>query len=120
MDRVVLKVKQGEELNIGFTIKQGGRPFNLSGYNVLVQVKNNPTVKSKPLVDKIITTVSDDSDQGVINNAGSGQFILHLKKEDTSFPIGEYYLVIAIQNDSEENIISSTNCTTAVYKICEQ
>jgi hypothetical protein len=49
-----------------------------------------------------------------------GQFTLHLTKEDTSFPIGEYYLVIAIQNDSEENIISSTNCTTAVYEICAQ
>lgn len=120
MDRVVLKVKQGEELNIGFTIKQGGQPFNLSGYNVLVQVKNNPTVKSKAIVDKVITTVSDNADQGIINNTGGGQFILHLKKEDTSLPIGEYYLVIAIQNDNEENIISSTNCTTAVYEICEQ
>ena len=59
MDRVVLKVKQGEELNIGFTIKQGGQPFDLSSYNVLVQVKNNPTVKSKALIDKVITTVSD-------------------------------------------------------------
>lgn len=120
MDRVYLKVKQGEELSIGFTIKQGGHPFNLSGYNVLVQVKNNPTVKSKPLVDKIITTVSDDTDQGIINNADGGQFILRLKKEDTSLPIGEYYLIIAIKNDNEENIISSTNCTTAVYEICEQ
>ena len=62
MDRVYLKVKQGEELNIGFTIKQGGNPFDLSSYNVLVQVKNNPTVKSKALVDKVITTVSDGED----------------------------------------------------------
>lgn len=120
MDRVVLKVKQGEELNIGFTIKQGGHPFNLSGYNVLVQVKNNPTVKSKAIVDKVITSVSDDNEVGVITIPNQGQFTLHLTKEDTSFPIGEYYLVIAIQNDSEENIISSTNCTTAVYEICAQ
>lgn len=120
MDRVVLKVKQGEELNIGFTIKQGGRPFNLSGYNVLVQVKNNPTVKSKAIVDKVITNVSDDNIVGIITMPNQGQFTLHLTKEDTSFPIGEYYLVIAIQNDNEENIISSTNCTTAVYEICAQ
>ena len=120
MDRVCLKVKQGEELNIGFTIKQGGNPFDLSRYNVLVQVKNNPTVKSKALIDKVITTVSDDNEAGVITMPNLGQFTLHLTKEDTSFPIGEYYLVIAIQNDSEENIISSTNCTTAVYEICEQ
>ena len=120
MDRVDLKVKQGEELNIGFTIKQGGNPFNLSGYNVLVQVKNNPTVKSKAIVDKVITSVSDDNEVGVITMPNQGQFTLHLTKEDTSFPIGEYYLVIAIQNDSEENIISSTNCTTAVYEICAQ
>lgn len=120
MDRVYLKVKQGEELNIGFTIKQGGQPFNLSGYNVLVQVKNNPTVKSKAIVDKIITTVSDGTDVGIIDYPNQGQFTLHLTKEDTSHPIGEYYLIIAIQNDNEENIISSTNCTTAVYEICAQ
>jgi hypothetical protein len=120
MDRVYLKVKQGEELGIGFTIKQGGRPFNLDGYNVLVQVKNNPTVKSKALVDKVITTVSNEEEVGIIDSPNLGKFTLHLTKEDTSFPIGEYYLVIAIQNDREENIISSTNCTTAVYEICAQ
>lgn len=120
MDRVYLKVKQGEELNIGFTIKQGEQPFNLSAYNVIVQVKNNPTVKSKAIVNKIITTVSDGEDVGVINEPSLGKFILHLNKEDTSHPIGEYYLVIAIQNETEENIISSTNCTTAIYEICEQ
>lgn len=120
MDRVVLKVKQGEELNIGFTIKQGGQPFNLSSYNVLVQVKNNPTVKSKAIVDKVITTVSDEEEVGMITMPNFGQFTLHLNKEDTSHPIGEYYLIIAIQNENEENIISSTNCTTAVYEICAQ
>lgn len=120
MDRVYLKVKQGEELSIGFTIKQGGQPFNLSAYNVLVQVKNNPTVKSKALINKVITTVSDDADVGIIDAPGAGKFTLHLNKEDTSHPIGEYYLIIAIQNENEENIISSTNCTTAVYEICEQ
>ena len=120
MDRVYLKVKQGEELNIGFTIKQGNQPFNLSEYNVLVQVKNNPTVKSKAIVDKIITTVSNGDDVGIINEPNLGEFMLHLNKEDTSHPIGEYYLIIAIQNENEENIISSTNCTTAIYEICEQ
>lgn len=120
MDRVYLKVKQGEELGIGFTIKQGGRPFDLSNYNILVQVKNNPTVKSKALINKVITTVSNEQEVGIINSPNLGQFTLHLTKEDTSHPIGEYYLIIAIQNDSEENIISSTNCTTAVYEICAQ
>lgn len=120
MDRVQLKVKQGEELNISFTIKQGNNPFNLSGYNVLVQVKNNPTVKSKPLVDKVITTTSDANDIGIISYPDLGEFNLHLNKEDTSFPIGEYYLIIAIKNENEENIISSSNCTTAVYEICAQ
>lgn len=120
MDRVYLKVKQGEELNIGFTIKQGGQPFDLSSYNVLVQVKNNPTVNSKALIDKVITTVSDGEEVGIIDSPNLGKFTLHLNKEDTSYPIGEYYLVIAIQSENEENIISSTNCTTAVYEICEQ
>lgn len=120
MDRVVLKVKQGEELNLSFTVKQGNNPFNLSGYNVIVEAKYAPTVKSKTLFRKVLTPNSDSTDMGIILYPNLGEFVLHLNKEDTSFPIGEYSLVIAVQNDFEENIISSSNCTSAVYEICPQ
>lgn len=120
MDRVILKVKQGEELNISFTVKQGNDPFNLDGYNIIVEAKYSPTVKSKTLFRKVITTTTDSTNEGVILYPNLGEFVIHLNKEDTSFPIGEYSLVIAVQNNFEENIISSSNCSSAVYEICPQ
>jgi hypothetical protein len=120
MENVVLKVKQGEVINVGFTIKQGGQPMLLTGYTVNFQVKSSPTVKNKPLVNKIITTTSDANTDGVINYPNLGQFYVHLNEKDTSLPIGDYYLIISIQRFNENNIISSTCCTTAKFIICEQ
>ena len=115
-----LCVKQGEELNRGFTIKVGGNPIDLSPYTIIVQVKRTPLEKSKPIVDKTITTVSDLNVDGQILNPQQGEFVLHLTKEDTSWPTGEYALIIALQQENSYDIISSACCNKAVYAICEQ
>lgn len=120
MDKLVLKIKQGEEINVAFTIKQAGNPLVLADYTVDFQVKNNPTVKSKPIIHKEITVDSDINEVGNINYPNLGQFTVHLTEKDTSFPIGEYYLIISIKRYKENNIISSSCCSQAKFIICEQ
>lgn len=116
-----VRIKQGEVLNKIFTIKQGDLPLDLSPYKVRVQVKNSPNIKGKSIIDKIITQTSDINKEGQITNPGGGEFILHITEEDSSFPIQDYYLVISImEDDVYNNIISSSDCSTAMFSICEQ
>lgn len=120
MAELRLPVKQGEEINVGFTIKQDGEVMDLSAYTVHFQVKKAPLVNMPAIVDKEITTVSDDNTIGRINIPQQGQFFVHLLPEDTSYPVGEYSLIIALEQDGLVDIISSKCCNKAVYKICEQ
>lgn len=117
---LILPVKQGEEFNRGFTIKANGSPMDLSEYHIRFQVKRTPLEKAEPIIDKDITTVSDDNIVGRINDAVNGQFFVHLTKEDTSYPTGDYSLIIALEADEFYDIISSKCCNKAIYKICEQ
>ena len=120
MAELRLPVKQGEELNVGFTIRQNNEPMDLTDYNIRFQVKKAPLVSAQPIVDKLITISSDDNTIGRINYPQQGQFFVHLTIEDTSFPTGEYSLIIALEQPGLVDIISSKFCNKAVYKICEQ
>ena len=153
-----LKVKQGEDKSVGFTIKQNGEAMDLTDYTVHFQVKKTPVVTSKPIVDKYITIStfdpiynidglkvhipSDINEAGQITDASNGQFQVHLNEDDTSYPTGDYYLIISLEQyidkeDEEGNvlidddghvikevsycdIISSECCNSAKYIICEQ
>lgn len=153
-----LKVKQGEEKSVGFTIKQNGEAMDLTNYTVHFQVKRTPIVTSNPIVNKYITTssfspiynidgvkVSIPSDiniDGQITNVSDGQFQIHLNEEDTSYPTGDYYLIISLEKYEDKkdkngntlidddghiiktvsycDIISSECCNSAKYIICEQ
>ena len=120
MSELKVPVKQGEELNLGFTIKEDGNAMDLSDYTVHFQVKKVPLVNAPAIVDKLITTVSDMNEVGMINYPLQGKFVVHLKKEDTSYPPGEYALIIALEAPNFIDIISSKCCNKAIYKICEQ
>lgn len=117
---VKLTIKQGEELNRLFTIKVNGAPMALYGYTVHVQVKPDPLLRSKPLIDKKITEVSDINNEGIINAPDQGQFTLHISDKDSSLPIGEYALVISLEQYKYNNIISSNDCGVAQFIVCEQ
>lgn len=112
--KLLLKVKQGEEKSVGFTIKQNGSAMNLSTYTVHVQVKKTPTLNSKPIIDKYITTStatsprnidgvgkiecpSDINVAGQITSPSTGEFQIHLNEKDTSFNTGDYYLIISLE-----------------------
>lgn len=120
MAELILKIKQGEELNIGFTIKAGDSQMDLTGYNIRFQVKEVPLEKSRPLINKLITTVSDMNEEGMITYPDQGQVVVHLKKEDTSFPTGDYSLIVALEGENYYDIISSKCQGKAIYRICEQ
>lgn len=119
-NELILAVKQGEELNRGFTIKAGGNALDLSDYTVRFQVKRVPLENSPSIIDKEITIVSDDNIVGRINNPQQGQFFVHLTKEDTSFAPSDYSLIISLEADNFIDIISSKCCNKAIYKICQQ
>lgn len=120
MSELVLPVKQGEELNFGFTIKEGGNPMDLSSYTVRFQVKRTPLVNAPAIIDKEITTVSDMNTTGMIDSPQQGQFTVHLMEQDTSYPVGEYSLIISLEKENYVDIISSKCCNKAIYKICQQ
>lgn len=119
-DTLVVKVKQGEELALDFTINQGGAPMDLSEYQIAFQVRKAPLEKLTPIIDKLITTTSDFYTVGQIVYPQNGRFTVHLGEEDTKFPVGEYYLVVALAREGEFNIISSPCCSSGKYIICEQ
>ena len=120
MAELILPLKQGEELNVGFTIKQDGSVMDLTDYMVRVQVKKVPLVTYPAMIDKEITTTSDINEVGQINFPQQGQFVVHLKEEDTSFPTGDYSLIISLEQSGYIDIISSKCCNKAIYRICEQ
>lgn len=120
MSKLKLPVKQGEELNIGITINQGGNPMDLSSYTVRFQVKRTPLVNAPAIISKDITMVSDQNTIGIIDSPLDGHFIVHLLPEDTSYPVGEYSLIISLVAPHTNDIISSGCCSGAIYKICEQ
>ena len=118
--KLIVAVQQGEEINLGFTIKQNNNSYAFVDSHILFQVKTAPYEDCEPIIKKEITTTSDINTVGNINFPELGQFVVHLTKEDTSNKIGEYYLVISLIGDNMDNIISSNNCQTATFKICEQ
>lgn len=135
MKFVKLKVKQGEELNFGFTIKGQKydsvteeyiyEPIDLTEYNVRFQVKRTPVLRAKPIIDKLIELPKSPPGIepyaiGEIYDAENGKFYVHLTKEDTSFNTGEYYLIISLVSLHNDDIVSSNCCNSAKFIICEQ
>ena len=135
MNRVKIKVKQGEEISFGFTIKGAvlnqetneyeQQPLDLTDYKIKFQVKVAPLEKVKPIIDKLIELPKEPSGiepytVGEIYDAENGKFYVHLTKEDTSHNTGEYYLIIALVSLHNDDIISSNCCNSASFIICEQ
>lgn len=118
--KLIVPIKQGEELNVAFTVKGNDMPLDLSGYTIKFIVKRVPLENFPSIIDKTITETSDPDTVGYIMQADQGLIVVHLTKEDTSFPTGDYSLIIAMEADNYYDIISSMSCGSAVYRICEQ
>ena len=119
-DYLKVCVKQGEELDIPFTLKENSIPMDLTEYNIRFQVKKVPLADKPSMIDKTINSSSNENEVGIINNPTGGEFKIHLLEEDTSYPVGEYSLIISLEGENYIDIISSDCCNKAIYKICEQ
>ena len=138
-----LKVKQGEEINVRFTLNQyvedeeGNKtlePIDLqpeegSPYSIKFQVKKQPLAKERAIINKLLDVLIDPTEQeiydastttGYIDDPHNGKFFVHFLPEDTSFNPDEYYLIISIVNEHLDDIISSNCCNSAKFIICEQ
>ena len=114
-------VKQGEDVVRRVQLKTGDIPLDLSTYqNVTVQVKKAPLVTAKPMFEKVITDVSDETTVGRITSPSNGELIIRFTKEDTSHPAGDYFFVMVLNGNGVSDIVSSTCCNNAIYRICTQ
>lgn len=120
MTQLVLNIKQGEDLNVPFTIKQDGTVTNLTGATIRFLVKKVPLDSAEAIVSKTITETSDTETIGQITNAIGGQFEVRLLPEDTLFPPNDYYLIIFMDINGNSDIISSTANGSAIYRVCTQ
>lgn len=119
-NKLVLPVKQGEELLIDFAITSDGVPLDLTGAEVVFQVKESPNVAFKPMFEKICTTTSDINTVGQIIDPLNGKVQLKLNTEDTSYPVNSYALIVFLNSGPQQDIISSDYCNSGEYRVCNQ
>jgi hypothetical protein len=120
MSQLVLKVQQGEKLNIPFEIKSNGLAVDLTSATITFQVKKAPYITNQPMFSKTITTSTDPDVDGQITFPLQGKFEVHLTEADTSYVPQDYYLIIFLDVNSNKNDISSIAGGNAIYKVCTQ
>lgn len=118
--QLTLSVKQGEVFDIPFEIKADGVAVDLTGASILFEVKKTPLVSANAIISKSITENSDIDTIGRITYPESGKFQVHLSSIDTSYAPYDYYLIITLNINDQEDIISSIGNRKAVYRICTQ
>lgn len=119
-DKLIIKIKQGEALSYNMSIKADGSPLDLSNRTIVVEAKTAPFENVEPMFRKEITTTSDLNTVGQITDPLGGQFQVMFTKEDTSYPVDEYCLVLALSDGITYDIISSKCCGSGQYIICAQ
>ena len=121
MGRIKVCVKQGEDILIGFKIKQDGSPLDLSTYdNITVIVKKAPYVTVPPMFEKVITTASDLATVGQITSPTDGEVRVRFTEEDTSYHVGEYAFIMVLNGNGSKDIISSDCNNEGVYIVDNQ
>lgn len=121
MGRIKICVKQGENIAIGFKIKQDGLPLDLSTFdNVTVIVKRAPYVNVEPMFEKVITTTSDSATVGQITSPITGELQVRFTEEDTSYYVGEYSFIMILNGNGSRDIISSDCNNEGIYVINNQ
>lgn len=118
--QLTIAVKQGEVLDIPLNIKANNVAKDLTGATIKVEVKKVPLVSQEAIVSKEITETSDINTIGQITSPSAGRFQIHLDDTDTGYAPQDYYLIIWLILDGQEDIISSTGNNWAIYRICKQ
>lgn len=119
-EKLIINVKQGEQISIEMKITSDGEPVDLSNAIIEVQVKEAPYVELEPMFTKTITVNSDASTQGQITDPLNGVFNVRFNEDDTSYPVNTYALVVFFDDGINKDIISSKSCNNGEYRVCTQ
>lgn len=95
-------------------------PFDLTSWAVNFYVKTAPYYSIEPMIKKVITTTSDISTEGQINDPTAGKFFVQIIQTDTLFPPRDYYLVIELTNGSQIISLTGNANYKSVFRILTQ
>lgn len=130
-NRLVMKIKSGEEKGFNFTIKANAgfndvngnpvyNPVDLSDYVVEFQIKKYPYYSVQSIIEKIIT-LDEQEGIGWINNPTNGNFVVQITLEDLEklVPEKDYYLIITLVTKDNRIIISGENDKSGIFRVCQ-
>lgn len=116
---LTLKIKQGESKAFVFTLIKNNAPVDLTGAEILLQVRESMTDVGDYVIEKTVTTNSDGDVDGKINNPENGEF--YLKINDTDIEEMEttkpYYCAIYKINGDTKICISAPAFQTALFLV---
>ena len=77
--------------------EQDFEPFDLSNYAIKFSVMGSPVADGEVLLEKIITTNSDEETIGIIDNPTNGEFLFTISASDTNdLGLGKFPIKIEI------------------------
>lgn len=77
-----LKIKKGESIGFAFSLLQKGAPVDLTGNQMLLQVRENLVDDGVYVINKTISENSDATQEGLINDAANGKFFFKVNDTD--------------------------------------
>ena len=129
-NRLVVEVNQGCPRGFGFTLLEKvyspsgdtyeERPVNLTDQAIEVKVKMAPYDKLPALISKLVTSDSDNTIDGMINNPTQGEFVVYFTQEDTvKLPPNDYALIMRlIGNGTSVYHLSGDGNNYAIFRVC--
>lgn len=114
-----LKIKKGETKGFAFTLYQSGEPQDLSQSEILFQVRETPEDKGVYLINKLVSTSSDPSVDGLIDHPYEGRFFVMVNSSEIeNIPASKpYFLAMFHKRDKMSYCISAADCELAKFLI---
>lgn len=105
----LIEVRQGDSYPINIQIKQGGKPVNLTGATLLMQVRDSENHLMFSL-------------RGTAIDAAHGKITLLISPTETNIPVGDYLTDIQLTTeDGSVNTIFPANVNqVATFRITQQ
>ena len=116
---LTLSIKKGESLGFAFTLYQSGEPQDLSGANIVLQVRETPEDNGTYLINKTISSSSDPETDGLIDQPYNGNFFFRVNASDIASmsTLKPYYLAIFTEKNGIRYCISAAGCEIAKFLV---
>lgn len=116
-ERLLFEVKQGEQREFSFTLLEGDKPLNLTGYAIDFEVRLMPNVNVEPLFVKHIDVLQDVD--GVIDEPLLGKFTIQIYQSDiNTLPPMDCYVSMYLVDGDTRICISGDGSNFSVMRIC--